>query len=303
VKGTLAILLTALMLVTSGVRAEESDQGSKIIRVGYSGQLFTETSLRDAQVAIELWTRQVAVGMERVIPQIVLFDDLEGMVRAVRAGEVDLLSISTLDYLRIRDHTALEPALASVSGIKAEQEYVLLVRRNREVGSLQALRGGRLMVEIGKRESSVSKLWLNSLLLKMGRETAERFFGGVKQVVKTSQAVLPVFFGQADAALVRKSAFETMTELNPQLERALTALITSPQLLPVLVCFSAGGSAEDKRALLVGAVILHRHPRGKQILTLFQVDKMIPFNSEMLVPVVGLLREYEALKQRSGGDK
>ena len=303
-KGTLAILLTGLAVGLSGAGAEESVQESATFRVGYSGELFTETSLRDAQVAIDLWARQVAAKMGKmVIPRIVLLDDWEEMVRAARAGEVDLLSISTPDYLKARDQAVLQPAFASVVGAEAEQDYVLLVRRDREVGSLEALRGGRLMAEIGKSESSVSKLWLNSLLLRAGLEVANRFFGGVKQAGKTSQVVLPVFFGQADAALVRKSAFDTMTELNPQLEQVLTVLATSPKLLPALVCFSAGVKAEDKRTVTEGGVILHEHPRGQQILTLFQVDKMVLFNPEMLAPVVGLLREYEALKERSGGEK
>ena len=304
-KGTLAILLTGLAVGLSGARAEESVQESEAFRVGYSGRLFTEASIRDAEVAIELWARQVTASMgKRMIPRIVLLDDREEMVQAVRNGEVDLLSVSTLDYLEIRDRVPLEPALTSIIvGKEIEQEFILLVRRDREVGSLEALRGGRLMVERGKSENSVARLWLDSRLLKAGLEETEGFFGGVRQVAKTSQAVFPVFFGQADAALVRKSAFDTLTELNPQLEQTLTALVTSPRLLPALVCLLPEGDAEKKRVVQEGALALHQDARGQQILTLFHVDRIVPFRKEMIESVVGLMKEYEALKERSGGDK
>ena len=303
-KGTLAALLTALMLGSSGVLAEESDRESEGLKVGYSGSLFTDTSFRDVQVAIELWAKQVSAKMGKTeVPQITLFDDLEAIARATQNGEVDLLSLSTLDYLRIRDRVALEPALVSVIGEGAEQEYLLLVRRDREMRMLEELHGGQLMVEVGKSGESVSRLWLDSQLLKRGLEETERFFGMVKQVRKTSQDVLPVFFGQRDAALVRKSSFETLTELNPQLERELTALTTSPRLLPALACFPAEEDAEIKRFVRKAVLTLHQSPKGKQILTMFQAEKILPFSPELLEPVADLVRDYDVLKERSGGGK
>jgi len=303
-RGKLAILLTALMLDASGVLAEVPDQKSDSLRMGYSGNLFTDANHRDALVAVELWAENLAVQIEkRVTPQITLFGDPEAIVHAIQVGEVDLLSLSTLDYLRIRDRVALEPALVSVIGKEAEQKYILLVRQDREIESLEELRDGELMVEIGKSEDSVPQLWLATQLLERGLGEAEQFFGMVKPVRKTSQAVLPVFFGQKDVALVRKSAFETQVELNLQLGQELTVLVTSPGLLPALACFTEGIDAEMKRLVQKAALTLHQSPKGKQILTMFQTEKLLPFRAEQLEPIVDLVKEYETLKKRSGGGK
>ena len=53
-------------------------------------------------------------------------------------------------------------------------------------------------------------------------------------MAKPSQAILPVFFKQAEAALVTRATFDTAVELNPQLGAALRTLSRSPQLIPAV---------------------------------------------------------------------
>ena len=71
----------------------------------------------------------------------------------------------------------------------------------------------------------------------MDSTTRNNSSGEVREVEKTSPAILAVLFGQADVALVRRQAFETMVELNPQLETDLEVVANSPDYLPTVTCF------------------------------------------------------------------
>ena len=172
----------------------------------------------------------------------------------------------------------------------------------RGLQELADLENRRLVLEVGG-QGRIPGMWLETALLRAGLRPGAAFFAEVQEAKKASQTVLPVFFGQADAALVRQGAFETLAELNPQLEQELTPLAVSPRLLPGLICFPAGTDPEKKQAVREGALALHPYPRGRQILTLFRVDRVALFKPEFLEPVMTLIAEKEALEARSGGER
>jgi phosphonate transport system substrate-binding protein len=213
----------------------------------------------------------------------------------VRAGEADILTLSVLEYLKLHGRVGLEAALVNVTSTGVQDEFILLVRRAAAVERLDQLRGKTLMAEAVRAENSIPTIWLESLLLKVGLGRQKDFFGETKTVKKTSQAVLAVFFGQADAALVRSKSFGTMVELNPQLEQELTVLAVSPKLLEFVTCFPTDGDPEKRAIMEEGGLNLHTYPRGRQILTLFGVGQVVPFDPAFLTSVKALLDEYRVL--------
>jgi len=77
---------------------------------------------------------------------------------------------------------------------------------------------------------------MDVLLWRSGLDAGETFFEEIQEVSKVSQAVLPVFFDQADACIAPMDAFRTMAELNPQLEEELWVIDTSPGFCQAVVC-------------------------------------------------------------------
>lgn len=276
------------------------------MRVGFSGRLSTDVGREDVQVAVELWAREVAKKMAlEVVPRISFIDSRDALLSAIESHELDMVVMSVLDYLDL-DPAAevdIEPAMVSESDGAWGFELVLIVRRAAHIQTLQQLENAKLVLQTKPGGSSLEHLWLQTRLLRDGVADARQFFREVREVEKTSPAILAVLFGQADVALVRQSAFKTMAELNPQLEADLEVIAISPGYLPTLMCFLDHTDASKRAAIYEGALELHTHHQGRQILTLFGNDRVIPFAQSYLSGVRELRSEHQRLvgSARNGG--
>ncbi len=281
--------LTLLCQAGDG-RCENNEFTPEALRFAYSSKFINDVSIGDAQVAIELWTRELIRNTAlKMKPKPLIYDHLQSIVKALNNKEVDIIALTPMDYLKIRDKVPLEPALlGSRRNAIDGDELVLLVRRDQGIRDINQLKGKRLMVYPGPIADS-AYLWLNNILAQRNLPDHERFFGSGKEVNKPSRAVLPVFFRQADACLVIRGAFETMVELNPQIGKELMVLSNSDKLLYAVLCFHKYLNAEVKKSIMKRAFSLHTTPAGKQILTLFHIDSIVPFNPSVLDTSVALI--------------
>lgn len=297
-------LLTIALLTAATADAAGEPSASDTFRVGYVGRLFTEVSRDDVEVALRLWAREVAGQLRAQLdPGIRFVASRDELIAQLRLGSLDLVALTTPQYLAIRDSVAIEPVFVTVSGGDSEQVYDLLVRRDRNVGALEDLAGGTLLIHAGRGDESVASLWLDALLLRHGLGPPETFFGTIREATRAAQAALGVFFGQADAALLSRSAFTAMSELNPQLQQDLVALASSPPLLPSLACFPANMPADRRRLVLDGALGLHQRSRGRQILVLFGTERVVRFEPRQLQSVVDLIEERRRLQRTPPGEE
>lgn len=278
---------------------QETATRADTFRVAYSSKVFYEVDLKDAQVAIDLWTSEISQQLGNpLMPSTEILSDLDQMVEAVQRKTVDMVAITSVDFLRVRDGIDLEPSIVGVTSDRTDEELVILVREGSGIESLEQLRGGRMLLPAGYASESVAMVWLETLLMKNDCYEVDSFFREMKQVSKPSQAVLPVFFGQAEAGLVSRRSFDVMTEMNPQLGNELRVVEQSPGFIKYMFCFRADYDPEMKQLIRDEAVRMGEYPKGRQILTLFKQDHVTEFEEEYLRNVVELLDEYVALKRK-----
>ncbi|OGD18798.1 MAG: hypothetical protein A2W03_14980 [Candidatus Aminicenantes bacterium RBG_16_63_16] len=276
-------------------------QSIKNIRVGYAGGVFTEARQKDVQVALELWMTNLGRRFDSRVEKITgtVFQDIQEIERTLKADEIDLVGLGSLDYLRLEDHTAMDPVLVGSAGGEVELEYAVFVRKDKNIRRIQDLKGRTLLVESGG-SGDLTVVWLETSLLKNGLPEAARFLGNVIMVDKPMQAVVPVFFNQADACLVSLRSFITMKELNPQLGNELSILIQSPRLLPGLICLRRAVGQEFRDDVVNSMARFHMEPEGQQILLTFKMDKIVLFDPSYLKNTRKMFREYRALQ--AGGE-
>ena len=209
-----------------------------ILHVGYSSEIFIDVDLNDALAATEVWLDKIFeefgsddfTGTETQV-----LHGTDRIVEAVEAEEVDVLAITPVEYLELRDVIDIVPAfVSSVFGSRSFEE-VLLVRHDAAFDSVVDLHGRRAVVERAGR-GVIPVLWLDMLVQQASGGTSQDFFSSVQTAPNVSKAVLPVFFGQADVCVVPYSSFETMVELNPQLGRELVVIARSPPFSNGLLC-------------------------------------------------------------------
>jgi len=290
-------LIVLLSLQTSGADVSTRE----LMRVGYMTDSFSGIDIEDAKVALELLLdRMMDAHQETYETETLIYENYEDVFSDVQSRKVDLLSVGSVDFLEIREAFKLWPAVVTTMATTPTYEYVLLVSGEREIRSLAQLRGGRINFQKGS-SGKVARLWMNTMLLRNALPESEAFFSTINSVDKVSRAVLPVFFGQADACIVHRNAYATMIEMNPQLEKRLVVLAESPDFLDSLMCFCEHVSPQMRKDVWRLSKNVHDDPNGQQILMLFHVKRTMPFRPEYLANIEHLYQDYLSLKADAQG--
>ncbi|ABK99054.1 phosphate/phosphite/phosphonate ABC transporter substrate-binding protein [Pelobacter propionicus] len=291
------LALVCILLLPLFASADGNDGIPAILRVGISSQLFPDLDHNDVRIAMGLWTREVArrIGVESQM-QPVIFTRPAEMLEAVNRGELSVISLPALEYLQVRETAPLIPLIVSSSNNGRGKSFVLLTHRSSGISSLKQLGGKSIILPPSRNRAS--HLWLDVLMLREGKRDRNGFFRQVREGTRASQAIMAVFFRQADAVIVSRDALETSTALNPQMGSQLNVIAESDYLLDGVTCIPRNSSARYAAAFQQAALHLHENTVGKQILTLFQLERTMLFHPSQLAGVEELVRERKRLQAR-----
>ena len=296
--GLVATALCAAMAVSA--RSETGPVPT--VRICTSGAFFPAADIRDTRVAMQVWLTRLSTKMQ--IPcelELVVIDDMKSVTEAVKCGEIDLIALTSLAYVEMRKEVAIEPFVVAlrVEGGQAFDWFVLMCHKRSGITELADLRDKKLLISSIDR-GQIATMWLDVLLMARGLGPAEGFLQSLETRDKASQAMLPAFFGQADACIVNGRALRTMTELNPQVTDELNTVATSPEYLTRMMCVRSGFDATLRETLLEATLTMHAEPEGQQILVLLQAENPAPYQPDFLAGVLALIGEHKALTEGLG---
>ncbi len=295
--GRALAVVVALLCAASACAGSPASATTKILTAGYSMTVLSNIDHRDASLALRVWFEHI-LKKERpdLTPEPTCFENWPAMREAILADKLDVFVTSPLEYLDLREAMDYRAWLTSdVQGTPFDT-FIVVVRKNSGLRTFADLRGKRLIVD-NRLTGEIPYLWLDCVLWRGGFPGCAEHFTRVKEVKNPSEAVLPVFFKQADAAVVRLGGYETVTELNPQVGSELEIIARSPAFLRGVLCFRHNLEPGLRDFLFREAQRLRTTPKGQQVLTLFKIDQMIPFKAEYLATTEELRREHAKLKQ------
>lgn len=265
--------------------------------IALSSSLFPAANRNDARVALSVWT--ATLGRKRgfnVNPVVNIFDDPAPIRQQIAAHSIGIVALDILQYFRMSTLEGLEPAFVATRGTPdSPPRYVLVTRTSSGPQTLGALRGKSLRVT-ANTAANVGLAWLDSQLAAAGLPAPSLFFHAIDSTPKPSAAVLPVFFGKADAAIIDEPNFRTICEMNPQLGHHLSPIATSQALPEFILCFVAAGL--EFPAVVRDAVRdVHLDPDGKQILLALRTRRFLPATRASLEPYRPIFRRLEPSPQ------
>lgn len=286
----------------TGLAGVENTGELSRLSIGFSKNVFFDVELNDALAATKVWAEHV---VRRTHPSAqvsaAIFPDHAALELALEQKAVDIVALLTMEYLELKDLLPLMPVMVTEVRAGVYERFVLLVRADRRECNIPSLQKGKIIIEGVRGELPL--LWLDTMLLAQGFPEARSFFSTLTLSTKAADTVLPVFFNQADCCVVSCSAFETVTELNPQIGRELNAVITSPGLLVGVICYRRDFPEPHKAELKKTMAEMHTDPRGSQLVTLFRVEKLSPFSPDLLGSVEALQREHISLQAARHGER
>jgi phosphonate transport system substrate-binding protein len=266
------------------------------IHFAFSKSLFTEVNESDAKAAVKVYTQILAEenGMDNAGGALIL-DGRDILAEALRLDQVDVISLTTEEFLTLEDEGLVGPLLLTSIKKSFTEEYVLLVREASSLRKVQDLRGRNLIISSDIR-ASLGQIWLEVLCQQHGLRPAGGALKRVTRASKATQVVLPVFFGTADACVTTRSSWEVMGEMNPQVRKLLRVLAVSPPLVPAMTCFRRGFSEYQRQRIIDAAEACFAKPSFQQLMGLFKTDSMCA----QPISVLESARELLATHRRLG---
>jgi phosphonate transport system substrate-binding protein len=249
----------------------------------------------DAKAALKVWFDAVAQQRGFVLDSKVDVAESVAEIRErLQSHTVDLLVLDVADYLELESSRLMVPVLAHSRGVQgvAPYCYVLLVNPTSAATGISGLRGKNILVS-SRNASNTGLVWMEVLLGKEKLGRAASFFGSIKIVDKPQACILPLFFGTMDGCVVDETNLNLAKELNPQLGR-LRVLERSRPMIESIIAMPVEPLAY-KKELIDAMLSLHLDPRGRQLLTVFKTDRLVPFQAAYLDAGRELWREYYRL--------
>ncbi|MBL8173214.1 MAG: PhnD/SsuA/transferrin family substrate-binding protein [Bryobacterales bacterium] len=289
--------LAALLGLPGAAAAQEP--AAQMLRFGLSDSLRGDINVADARSAMAVWFRRIEQDMKvdlRYDPNV--FDDVERLAIRLRQRQLDAVALNVIEYRRLLP--LLDPDSVTIPVLTPKLQYVLLVRADAGVSRLADLQGRRLVL-LETPHTCLGPAWLSTLLDAQSQVGHQRFFSSMAKKSKPAQAVLPVFFGQAEACLTTFAGFQAMGELNPQVSHRLRVLETSPELVTTLYAYRRDWKGVARDAVTRGLEDLRTSPAGRQILTMFQCQGMMTSKSTCFQSAFAILAQAERIAAREGG--
>jgi ABC-type phosphate/phosphonate transport system substrate-binding protein len=294
--------LTVFLLFSLGVewpvRAAEKSYPA-LFKVGFSSKVFVDVDARDAQVAMDMYARELnrIVGVETPA-RASIFMDSHALAEAILRKEVDMPILPALDFLRFEGKVPCEPVFTATNQTGEKQERLLLVRKDGGILRLDLLKGKTVAIPAILRDE-VSSLWFESLLAREGLPEMKYFLGSTREMNKASQGIMALFFRQVDAAITLRSVFEIMTQLNPQIGQDLAVIVKSESYLGTISCLHKNLDKDLRQIILERAVKLHEAPNLKQMFTLLQTERIVHFRPDHLENLLELWRQSRNSEKNS----
>jgi phosphonate transport system substrate-binding protein len=295
------VIVAGALVLLCAVRSSAADLASSNrvhLAVGYSAQIFIDVDAEEARGITRVWAEQILRRkFTEGTSENFILNDVASLEKGLLEKRVDLAVVISDEYVRLRDRVSIRPIFVTANERGPYHQIVLLVRRDGGIRNLGDLRNKRLTLS-RDQSRTIHLTWLETLLMKEGFRRAEAFFSAVKEVRKPSQAILPVFFQQADACLTTRESLDVVTELNPQVGIDLTVIAQSPEVAGGVLVFRSDYDPPSRAKMTEVLGTLESDPEGKQLLRLFRMSRLIPWKPEYVASVEALLKEHERLRLR-----
>jgi ABC-type phosphate/phosphonate transport system substrate-binding protein len=296
---TVAVALYCIVGYASASANNQELAKDRPLVIGYSSKAFFNVDPRDAIGLSKVWINTADRVMGNRTPSnVVYFNDSDEMERALLANEVDIVVLIAQEYVHLQERVPLRPVLSADYGRHFYGELLLLVRNDSGISRVEQLRGKSIRIESGQR-GSIPIQWLDSYLMARVASDSHSFFSAITEYSKASQVIMPLFFKQSDACLASKDSLETMSELNPQIGRALRILETSPGFATGLLAVRSDIRNPRRDALVKAIREIHNDPKGRQLLTIFRINRLVDFKVEHMATIEKTLKEHRNILDRT----
>jgi ABC-type phosphate/phosphonate transport system substrate-binding protein len=280
------------LIILATVSAVAGEQN--IIRVGGSAESIYDTRIADIEILISLLFNEMFEDQDKQL-KIKIYESDQMLSKQLVSGNLDAAFMNPLFYLDHIEYLNIDATYAVKHGPNIKPHYVLLARQDGKIDSLEKLRNKKLIIPSGHM---VGHRFLDVELLHSGLPLSAETFSEIRYTSESNAAIINLFFGQVDAALVTDFSYEVASELNRQIPQTLQKLRTSQPFVHMLISVRKDLSPQLVEKALPFIDAINESPRLKYLRKTFRFEGVKKISSEDLQDIHLLNTEYARLKNK-----
>jgi phosphonate transport system substrate-binding protein len=276
----------------------KSGSGTEQIRIGFSGKSFVNIPKQDMKVTVSILSKKIAGKIFRTVESRI-YDTTAEIETDMKLKKLDVLAITPDEFFYLKTRVPLEPAVITMIGNRPEVELLILVRKDSGFNRIADLKGKTIALPSWTAQyGAVYHTWIETLIMKEGTNSIDNYFLSFKETNTASKAIMPVFFRKIDACVVTRQALEITSELNPQISKDMKIIAQSDRMAGGLVVFRKDFPEASKQKTRQMLLDMHKESEGRQMLTLFRLNRLVPFHPEYMKTIEALYAEHSRLIAR-----
>lgn len=191
------LTLVALCAIYAFALAEHSGRPDMV--VAYVSNILLEIDSKDAVAALKVLVRELAKDFGHTSESYIA-ESSQRIADDLKKGIVDLVGLSSIDFLRLENKINAEVAFGYARGGRSAQTYLLITKNGIGITKVGDLKNRKIAV---LKNDQTSMLFLNGLLLRNNLPEATSFFSEVQEKTKPSQMILAVFLARWTRVLLQ----------------------------------------------------------------------------------------------------
>jgi ABC-type phosphate/phosphonate transport system substrate-binding protein len=295
--------LVSIMILFISIHSGTTSYGSQaagteplVFNIGYTANAFAEVNINDAQAIAGRLTDFIA-GKKKGKAYTKIYTSLAEVDSSFSSKDLDIIVLVGNEFVKLKSRPLLDPLFISARGGDVYEQLALIVRKDSGFKTIKDLKG-RVFVNHRGLYNEMKNVWLETQVMKEGGRDIKKYFRFSKEVMKPANAILAVYFKQADCCMVTINNFNVAVELNPQLKKELMVFMESRPFAGGIVAIRKDYNRHNREIITDSMEKLHEDVQGQQLLTIFHKNRLVPYSPEYLTTLETMLKEHDELKSQ-----
>jgi hypothetical protein len=257
------------------------------IKIGYSIESMSEINKKDLKISMVLWVKEI-VSHTKYRASYIDYDNSKSMAKDFNAEKLDLVIDFGVNFIKNYEMDKLEDGFRGGMKNGLVENIIVILKKNSSLEDFAKIKKPIIALQ---NIEEIFKIYAKVNLIPKAKKYT------FLETKKRTGALLKLFFDRADAAIVAEKTYRLAKELNPQIGKKLKIVDVSHVKSGAFGYFHKNFDGTKREAMIEVALALDKSVRGKQLLALFQIDKVERSKVTELKSIEKLYKEYLKLNK------
>jgi len=257
------------------------------IKIGYSIESMSTVNKKDLKISMVIWIKEI-ISKTEYSAEYIDYDNSLSMAKDFNAGKLDLVIDFGINFIKNYKIDNLVDGFRGGMKNGLKENICIVLKKDSSLKDFAKIK--KPIVALHAIEE-IFKIYALVELLPNGKRHT------FLETKKRTGSLLKLFFNKADAAIVVEKTFNFAKELNPQIGKKLKIVAVSNAKAGAFGYFHKNFDVNKREAVINIALDLDKSVRGRQLISLFQIDKVERSKVTDLDNIKILYKEYTNLQR------